>query len=48
MVVVDKLGKTAHFIPVKTTHKDANIDEIFMKQIFVYMESQSYNFCQEP
>ena len=34
MVVVDKLSKEAHFIPVKTTHKDANIAEIFMKQIF--------------
>ena len=34
MVVVDKLSKEAHFIPVKTTHKAANIAEIFMKQIF--------------
>ena len=34
MVVVNKLSKTAHFIPVKTTHKAANIAEIFMKQIF--------------
>ena len=34
MVVVDKLSKEAHFIPVKTTHKDTNIVEIFMKQIF--------------
>ena len=34
MVVVDKLSKVAHFILVKTTHKDTNIAEIFMKQIF--------------
>ena len=34
MVVVDKLSKEAHFIRVKTTHKVANIAEIFMKQIF--------------
>ena len=35
MVVVDKLSKAAHFIPVKTTHiKAANIADIFMKQIF--------------
>ena len=34
MVFVDKLIKSAHFIPVKTTHKAANIAEIFMKQIF--------------
>ena len=34
MVVVEKLSKEAHFIPVKTTHKAANIAKIFMKQIF--------------
>ena len=34
MVVVDKLSKVAHFISVKTTYKDANIDDIFLKQIF--------------
>ena len=34
MVVVDKLSKETHFILVKTTHKAANITEIFMKQIF--------------
>ena len=31
MVVVDKLSKETHFIPVKTTYKDANIDDIFLK-----------------
>ena len=34
MVVVDKLSKAAHFIPFKTTYKDANIDDIFLKQNF--------------
>ena len=34
MVVVDKLSKEAYFISVKTTYKDANIADIFMKQIF--------------
>ena len=34
MVVVDKLSKAAHFIPVKTTYKAANIADIFLKQIF--------------
>ena len=34
MVVVDKLIKAAHFIPVKTTCKAANIADIFLKQIF--------------
>ena len=34
MVVVDKLSKEAHFILVKTTYKDVNITNIFLKQIF--------------
>ena len=34
MVVVDKLSKAAHFIPVKTIYKAANIGAIFLKQIF--------------
>ena len=34
MVVVDKLSKAAHFIPVKTTYKAANIADIFLKKIF--------------
>jgi hypothetical protein len=33
MVVVDKLMKSAHFIPLKTTHKEANIADIFMREI---------------
>jgi hypothetical protein len=33
MVVVEKLTKAAHFVPVKTTHTVANIAEIFMKEI---------------
>jgi hypothetical protein len=33
MVVVDKLTKDAHFIPVKVTHKVTNIAEIYMKEI---------------
>ena len=34
MVVVDKLSKATHFIPVKTTYKAANIADIFLKHIF--------------
>jgi len=33
MVVVDKLNKNAHFIPVNTTHKERNIVEIYMKKV---------------
>ena len=34
MVVVDKLTKVAHFIPVKSTDKTDDIARIFMKEIF--------------
>ena len=34
MVVVDKLRKASHFIPIKTTHKATNIADIFMKKKF--------------
>jgi len=33
MVVVEKLIKYAHFVLVKSTHKEANIEEIYMKEI---------------
>jgi hypothetical protein len=33
MVVVDKLTKTRHFIPIKVTHKTSNIVEIYMREI---------------
>jgi hypothetical protein len=34
MVVVDKLRKVSHFIPVKSTCKEIGISNIFMKEIF--------------
>ena len=34
MVVVDKLSKSAHFVPVKSTCKAIDISNIFMKEIF--------------
>jgi hypothetical protein len=33
MVVVDKLTKVAHFIPVKLTHKETNIVDIYMREM---------------
>jgi hypothetical protein len=35
MVVVDKLTKETHFIPMKTTHKETNIVEIYMKEFTI-------------
>ena len=35
MVIVDKLSKASHFIPVKYTYKVVNIAYIFMKGIFM-------------
>ena len=34
MALIDKLSKSAHFIPVKSTYKVINMAEIFMKEIF--------------
>ena len=34
MVVVDKLSKAAHFIPVKNTYKATNIADVYLEQIF--------------
>ena len=34
MVLVDKLTKESHFIPVKSTYKADAIENIFMKDIF--------------
>jgi hypothetical protein len=33
MVVVEKLTKAAHFIPLKTTHKETVFVDIYMKEI---------------
>jgi hypothetical protein len=33
MVVVDKLTKASHFIPVKSTHKETDIAKIYMREI---------------
>jgi hypothetical protein len=33
IVVVDKLTKVAHFIPVNITHKETNIVDVYMKEI---------------
>ena len=49
MVVVNKLSKGAHFIHVKTTYKDVNIADIFLKQIFSFTwNTESNNFRQRP
>jgi hypothetical protein len=33
MVVVDKLTKVAHFIPLKTTHREVDVVDIFLKEV---------------
>jgi hypothetical protein len=33
MVVVDKLPKVAHFIPVNLTHKESKIVDVYMRKI---------------
>jgi hypothetical protein len=34
MVVVEKLSKSTHFIPLKSTCKEIDVSSIFMKEIF--------------
>ena len=34
IIVIDKLSKVVHFIPVKSTYKAVNIADIFLKEIF--------------
>jgi hypothetical protein len=33
MVVVDKLTKASHFIPMKLTHKETNVVDIYMREV---------------
>jgi hypothetical protein len=33
MVVVDKLTKDVHFIPMKVTHKETNVFDIYMREV---------------
>jgi hypothetical protein len=33
MVVVDKLTKATHFIPLKTTHRATDVADIFLKEV---------------
>lgn len=44
MVVVDKLSKASHFVPIKSIHKASDIAQIFMKEFSNYMvfQNQSY------
>ena len=33
-IVIDKLSKVAHFIPITSTYKAVNIANIFLKEIY--------------
>jgi hypothetical protein len=33
MVVVERLTKAAHFIPVKLSHKETNVDDIYIREV---------------
>ena len=39
-VIVDRLTKTAHFIPVKSTRKAASLAELYVKEIVRLLEYQ--------
>jgi hypothetical protein len=49
MVVVDKLTKAAHFIPLKTTHREADVADIFLKEVARLHEIPNTNvFDRDP
>ena len=33
MVLLEKLTKAAHFVPMKTTHKETNVVDIYMREV---------------
>jgi hypothetical protein len=33
MVLVDKINKASHFIPLKTTHEETNVVDIYMREV---------------
>ena len=35
MVVVEKLSKATHFIPIKSTYKVVNVADILLKEVFM-------------
>jgi hypothetical protein len=49
MVVVDKLTKASHCVPVKLTHKETNIIHIYMKEIVMLHDvPKSIMFDRDP
>ena len=34
MVVVDKINKITHFLPVQSSYKTVQVDDIFMNKVF--------------
>jgi hypothetical protein len=45
MLVVDKLSKETHFIPIKSTFKSIDVVDAFMKEIFhIAWYSQDHYF----
>jgi hypothetical protein len=48
-VIVDRLTKVAHFIPVKTTYLGAQLAELYMSRIVLCMEYQRRSYrIEEP
>ena len=44
MVVMAKVSNVSHFIPAKSTYKEIDIVDIFIKGIFSYMTFQRWSF----
>jgi hypothetical protein len=49
MVVVEKLTKATHFIPMKVTHKETNVDDIYMREVsHLYGIPKTIVFDKDP
>jgi hypothetical protein len=49
MVVAENLAKVSHFIPMKTTHKEANVADIYMREVtFLHGIPKTIVFDRDP
>ena len=46
-VIVDRLTKSAHFLPVKTTYRAARLARLYVERI-VYLHGETYFFRSDP
>ena len=43
-VVVDRLTKSSHFLPMRTNYSLDKLADLYIKKLFGYMDSSVYHF----